>query len=122
MISYFQDKYDPDVTDWALGKVAMALTSRRVDITISAIARTGHPRMSAMRRYKMAPWHEFSVWLLLMPPEHAALRYDEGRCAPSLCTNLPRAHLKIVGHRGGLVDQVMAIAGALRKRGAIAGE
>src|SRR5580704_1209855 len=25
--------------------------------------------MSAMRRYKMAPWHEFSVWLLLMPPE-----------------------------------------------------
>ena len=42
--------------------------------------------------------------------------------ANSEVVRIPRAHLKIDGNRGGLVDQVMAIAGALRKHGAIARE
>jgi hypothetical protein len=40
--------------------------------------------------------------------------------ASSEVVRIPRAHLKIDGHRGGLVDEVMAIAGTFRKRGAIA--
>ena len=40
--------------------------------------------------------------------------------ASSEVVRIPRAHLEIDGHRGELVDQVLVIAGALRKRGAIA--
>jgi hypothetical protein len=40
--------------------------------------------------------------------------------AASKIERVSRAHLEVDSHRGGPVDQVMAIADALRKRGAIA--